>query len=83
MMWASSLRREQSYRDEDGPRWPMHNIDDRMAALVIQEGIPEPGTTAVATPQDGLQSRSEGTWGERDVGGPVNRTMYWTIPIPF
>jgi ATP-binding cassette subfamily G (WHITE) protein 2 (SNQ2) len=46
----------------DGPRVPLHNIDDN------GEPPHEPEQASIS----GTDMDSNGTWGERDIGGPVN-----------
>lgn len=68
--------------DDERPRFDMHNIHDdhgryRTVAgqLLLSHESPDNDTLVSGTPQDGLESRSDGTWGERDIGGPVNHRV--------
>lgn len=59
-MWNSGpVTRE--HTQEEKPRFPLHNIDEN--------GHVREAVETVETPID---SAEEGTWGERDVGGPVS-----------
>jgi len=64
---------------EDGrPRFPLHNLQEdhnRYRNAIGLSESPESDTLAENTPQDGLASRSDGTWGERDIGGPVSHMV--------
>lgn len=74
-MWSTSgLERRQT--EADRPRWPLHQplevLDGQREPV---EELPESESTGINSPNNGVASRSEGTWGERDAGGPVNQRM--------
>lgn len=73
-MWsASALQRH--YTEDERPRWAMHNpVLDAQGHIVEGDGSPSSVETAVNSP-DAAPSRAEGTWGERDAGGPVDQVM--------
>lgn len=50
----------------DGTRVPLHNVDDHHGERRHQPEEASGSSTGVNTPAD------DGTWGERDIGGPVN-----------
>lgn len=72
-MWSGSgIRRH--YTEDERPRWNMHNPQvDSNGYVLERDESPESDETAADT--HGAPSRSEGTWGERDAGGPVNQVM--------
>ena len=77
-MWggSSGLRREYS-NQEERPRWPMHNIDSTLAKEILAEHPNgESSSVSYGSPVDGAASPHGGTWGERDVGGPMSQRMY-------
>jgi ATP-binding cassette, subfamily G (WHITE), member 2, SNQ2 len=47
----------------DGPRVPLHNVD-------VNGELPD--GPEEASPSSGSDEKNDGTWGERDIGGPVN-----------
>lgn len=67
-MWSGSpaLERKET-RDEQNPL-PLHNTEQHNAS----DGSPEADSTRVPSLQN---VRESGTWGERDVGGPINEAQ--------
>lgn len=64
------------------PEANLHNIDpegleENHNGEALQDNQPATGTTSTAVPSTETSSAAnmEGTWGERDVGGPVNQRM--------
>jgi ATP-binding cassette subfamily G (WHITE) protein 2 (SNQ2) len=54
---------QQSAERDGPPRTPLHNVDETK--------IPS-DRSGEASPSNASQTAQDGTWGERDVGGPVN-----------
>lgn len=75
-MFGGSVLQRRPTQDEQ-PRWPMHNVLEQNVSEALREGrahvvsIPEAdaGSTAIGTPTE-----HHGTWGERDVGGPLDQS---------
>lgn len=77
-MWSggpSSLERQPTH--DDAPRTGLHNIDESKRKSEVPEDVLGSDSTRVTSPNNvSRASRPEsGLWGERDIGGPVNRTM--------
>lgn len=77
-MWSGNgVKRH--YTEEERPRWPMHNVEDAESHEGAAGPSPESASTVVeaggADEHSGASSSEGGTWGERDVGGPVNQRM--------
>lgn len=80
MFGGSSIERRPTRTEEQ--RWPMHNVLDSNISHAIEEGrahvVPGPelesDSTAIGTPElvNGVHPGA-GTWGERDVGGPLDQ----------
>ena len=64
-MWSGSPALERRETREDRERLPLHNVEQHEEA---QES-PESDSTQVPSPSN---DRGSGTWGERDVGGPID-----------
>lgn len=69
MLSGSGLQRH--YTDNERPRWQLHN--PRETAALHHEESPESESTAVGTPANGEAIRSDGAWGERETGQPVDQ----------
>lgn len=69
-MWSGSPALERRKTHEEIPRHPLHNVEEESQEA---EESPESGSTKVPSPHN--VDRGSGTWGERDVGGPLNQTM--------
>ncbi|CAD6567917.1 MAG: hypothetical protein ASARMPREDX12_000840 [Alectoria sarmentosa] len=57
---------------------PNHNQEQRRNANdeeTMEEVEPQTGATSTAVPSTGASSTADGTWGERDVGGPVSHRV--------
>lgn len=71
MFSGTSLHRSQT--DTEDERSNLHNINH---PHTLSEESPESDSTRIASPNNGeAVETNDGTWGERDVGGPINQTM--------
>ena len=73
-MWGGSPALKRRETADDRGRWPLHNIPDDQPSPDVHQEPPDSNMAHVEGVYDGSLDGESGTWGERDVGGPVSES---------